>query len=113
MDGFLLTPLASATRNRHKEVVRLLVEKGAKVLNSDGVFTDLEDSPLNHLVVPHTGDDLGEEWEIDADNVTDVKLIGHGQFGEVHLARWKGALVVSKRVKQVNLSNATAMAEFR
>eukprot|EP00511_Aplanochytrium_stocchinoi_P010139 CAMPEP_0204864490 /NCGR_PEP_ID=MMETSP1348-20121228/4095_1 /ASSEMBLY_ACC=CAM_ASM_000700 /TAXON_ID=215587 /ORGANISM="Aplanochytrium stocchinoi, Strain GSBS06" /LENGTH=464 /DNA_ID=CAMNT_0052015137 /DNA_START=257 /DNA_END=1648 /DNA_ORIENTATION=+ len=113
VDGFLLTPLASAARNRHKEVVRFLQENGAKVLNADGEFVPLAASPLNSLIEPHLGADIGEEWEISADWIQDVKVIGKGQFGEVHVVKWKGATVVAKVLKEINLSNNTAMAEFR
>mmetsp|Transcript_2925 Transcript_2925/g.3451 ORF Transcript_2925/g.3451 Transcript_2925/m.3451 type:complete len:463 (+) Transcript_2925:99-1487(+) len=113
IDAFSLTPLASAARNRQVEVVKLLQDYGAKVCNAEGEYVFLKDSPLQEIVEPRLGYDIGEEWEIGADSVKQVKVIGKGQFGEVYLANWRGAQVVAKCLKEVNLSNETAMAEFR
>lgn len=98
VDKFNRTPLEDAVRGDHREVGRLLMEHGAKVMDRDGALVDLSDSHMS-LNISLLGA-LEPDWEIDPADITFMSIIGEGEFGVVHKALWHGTVVAVKVLKQ-------------
>ena len=105
---------ASASRSQQKELIKLIQAHGGLVLSMEGELVPLKDSELKDLLNPYSlGNSLVDEWEIDANRVRLLKVIGDGHYGQVYLANWNGTICVSKMVKKTDLSSPTVLAEFR
>jgi len=121
VDRFNLTPLACAKLGSHKEIAKLLAEKGGQVL-SDGVLVpgDLDGSHHSEGNVANTavhGEIEDSFWDIDYDEISKFKTLGEGAFGTVFLAKWRGTEVAVKQLRkevQVDInSDEGALAEFK
>ncbi|CAD7702248.1 unnamed protein product [Ostreobium quekettii] len=108
VDRFKRTPLEDAVRGDHKEVGRLLMAHGAKVLDRDGVLVDLSESHLSLNISLLGEHDL--DIEIDPKDITFVSQLGEGEFGIVHKALWHGTVVAVKILKQ---HTTVALGDFR
>ena len=69
-----LVLLQDAVRGDHREVGRLLMEHGAKVMDRDGALVDLSDSHMS-LNISLLGA-LEPDWEIDPADITFMSIIG-------------------------------------
>ena len=63
-----------AVRGDHGEVVAVLQQHGAKVINKEGELVDLSESTLSYNV--RIFGDFDPEWEIDPAGLTFLKIIG-------------------------------------
>lgn len=111
LDRFGRTPLEDALRGDYREVVKLLVDKGA-LLQEGGKMVDLANSSLASSlgVVPQKLWDIDPEWEMDPGNLVIMEKLGEGEFGIVHKARWFGTIVAVKMLKG---SSDIALGDFR
>lgn len=81
--------LQDAVRGDHREIGRLLMQHGGKVLDKDGILVDLSESHLS-LNISLLGE-LEPDWEIDPKNLSFVCTIGtHSQ----KFVTWNIALVM-------------------
>mmetsp|Transcript_33425 Transcript_33425/g.73919 ORF Transcript_33425/g.73919 Transcript_33425/m.73919 type:complete len:522 (-) Transcript_33425:758-2323(-) len=113
LDRHHKTPLEEAARNDHTEVVRLLNDKGGKILE-DGQLIPLEKSKMNGIVNMRRTlmQELGwdPEWEVNPKELRLVEKIGSGEFGDVYRAEWHGSYVAAKLLKR---SDEIAIGDFR
>jgi hypothetical protein len=111
LDRFNQTPLEDAVRGDFREVAKLLVDHGGKVLE-DGKLIELGSSALAGALgmAPQKLFDFDPEWEMDPGNLVIMEKLGEGEFGVVHKARWFGTLVAAKILKA---SNEIALGDFR
>lgn len=108
IDRFKRTPLEDAVRGDHGDLATLLIQRGGKVLDKEGVLVDLADSPLAGNVRIFT--DYDPEWEIDPATIKLQDKIGEGEFGVVYKANWNGTQVAVKVLKE---TGAVALGDFR
>jgi len=114
---FKRTPLEDAVRGDYVEVAKLLLEQGGCVYQK-GKMVPLADSELAGvanlqalgLVAGFEGLDLEPEWELDPSELKIQDKIGHGEFGTVYKAKWRGSYVA---VKVLNSSDRIALGDFR
>lgn len=111
LDRFNRTPLEDAVRGEYREVVKLLIDNGAKVLE-EGKLVDLSDSLLAGAMAMPSQKllEFDPEWELDPGNLVIMEKLGEGEFGVVHKARWFGTLVAAKILKG---SSEIALGDFR
>lgn len=115
LDRFKHTPLEDAIRGDYREVAKLLLDNGGKVLE-DGRLVDLAQSQLATALgmVPQrlnfNMEEFDPEWEIDPASLTILEKLGEGEFGVVHRAKWYGTMVAAKILKG---SNEIALGDFR
>lgn len=130
LDAFGRTPLEDAVRRSHTAVARLLVSKGGLVSEHVDVTTPGRLVPLTHSAVSAASPvgfalaaeaatgapraSLSPEWEIPREQLQVLGLLGEGQFGVVHKARWRGTTVTVKMLKrdQVGAHSRVAMQDF-
>lgn len=76
--------------------------------NAGGLVTRLRFSPSENTNQPHTAGLAHGKWEIDPSEIEPYidKQIGKGEFGAVHLAKWKGRILVA-----VKMMHKDAMSE--
>jgi serine/threonine protein kinase len=109
IDKFQRTPLFEALNSGgnpggYREIAALLQSKGGKIV----------DTKTGELV--DTGRELSKDlevdpaWEIDPRTLKLLTRVGAGEFGEVYLGKWNGALVA---VKKLLRSDEVAMGDFR
>ncbi|KAI4378003.1 hypothetical protein MLD38_015549 [Melastoma candidum] len=121
------TALHLASSEGCKEVVELLLEKGADVNSLDRWgHTPLSDArSFNHGEICKMLEDLGgvdpvelesptpcyeiNSQEVDMDGAT---LIGEGAFGEVYLVKWRGTEVAAKTIRSSIASNPKVRDAF-
>lgn len=111
LDRFGRTPLEDAVRGDYREVVKLLMDSGAK-LREGGKMVGLGDSDLASSMgmMPQKLVDIDPEWELDPANLVINEKLGEGEFGIVHKARWFGTVVAAKMLKG---SSDIALGDFR
>lgn len=111
LDRFNRTPLEDAVRGDFREVIKLLVDHGGKLLE-DGDLVDLAESKLAGAVglAPQMLTEFDPEWEMDPRDLVIMEKLGEGEFGVVHKAKWFGTLVAAKILKG---SNEIALGDFR
>lgn len=111
LDRFKRTPLEDAVRSEYREVAKLLIDRGGKVLEGDKLV-ELDSSFLAGAVgaPPKNLFDFDPEWEIDPSKLVMMEKLGEGEFGVVHKARWFGTLVAAKVLKG---SSDIALGDFR
>lgn len=74
-------------------------EYGGMVTDREGVLVALEESELLQHIgedLLNLGADIQEDWFVPVDDVIVQEMIGEGQFGTVHMARWRGTPIVAK-----------------
>lgn len=111
LDRFGRTPLEDAVRGDYREVVKLLMDNGAR-LREGGKMVGLGDSDLASSMgmLPQKLLDIDPEWEMDPANLVINEKLGEGEFGIVHRARWFGTAVAAKMLKG---SSDIALGDFR
>lgn len=115
VDRFGFTPLESAVRGKHKELMKLLKTQGAKVMQR-GELVELEMSALAGYVVLNAPEgDPEMDWEIPREEVKLFETLGEGAFGTVQKGKWRGTWVAVKILKKLacQQENRVALAEFK
>lgn len=114
IDRFGRTPLEDAVRGDHGEVVNLLVSAGGKVRATSGALIDLQATQLSRyagsLETSYDNEELQPDWEIDPSTLEIGAKVGQGEFGAVHKARWHGATVAVKILRQ---ADEAGLGDFR
>eukprot|EP00210_Caulerpa_lentillifera_P009225 g8794.t1 len=108
VDRFDRTPLEEAVRGGNKDVVELLILKGAKVMNRNQQLVRLEDSHLS--LSSRVLGEFQPEWEIDREDIELKEKIGEGEFGTVYKALWHGTYLAAKLLKS---TDSVALADFK
>lgn len=113
IDRHQKTPLEEAARNDHTEVVQLLMEKKACVVEGSQLVP-IDKSKMHGVVNMrrHMLTELGwdPEWEVNPKELKLIEKIGSGEFGDVFRAKWHGSFIAAKLLKR---SDEIALGDFR
>ncbi|KAL3698966.1 hypothetical protein R1sor_016988 [Riccia sorocarpa] len=104
-DRWNSSPLADAKASNHQEVMKLLAEKGGKIMGSHG-------QEIKSVAPPTI---LKSDWEIDPAEIdlTNSTKIGKGSFGEIRKVLWRGTPVAVKTILPALSDDKLVVQDFR
>jgi serine/threonine protein kinase len=114
IDRFGRTSLEEAVKGDHGKIITLLLQHKAKVAGPNGNLIDLALSPLSEKVrgveVVGGGSSFNPDWSINPREIHLMRKLSDGSHGSSFKAKWRGAIVAVKQLKNcddINMGDMT------